>query len=397
MIEENMLENEIGAEGLKVVAKSEGMPDTPGFKRTPVETNKPTKEPANPENPAKGEEPAKEPASQNTEESAKEPAKTTEPSKAEEPAKEPTSQEPAKPEPTKPAEPQFSKTDFLKEISGGKFNSPQDLKNYLDKAVVPTDERVKGLVEYIEAGGKFENYANIQMQDFSKMSAEEVVKYKMKIENSSLSNKDIDLLYNKKYSILPEKDEEGNNIDENIEANKVTQIEIKQEAEKSRAHLNELKKQAPDKPPAPKNQGPSAEELAQINKEWIDGIEAEIGEFKNIKMELAGENDKKIELDYNVNETGIQKIRSIINEPSKFWNRFMKQDGTVDMNKMFKYFYIAENFDTIASAIATQSDTKGQETILKEIKNPSQQVEAKKTVVEKVPVEQQAADILLNS
>ena len=68
---------------------------------------------------------------------------------------------------------------------------------------------------------------------------------------------------------------------------------------------------------------------------------------------------------------------------SKFWIRYINEDGTQDVEKLKNDFLILNNYENILKAAYSQFRSEGREDVLKDIKNPSFDPTTKNTTNEK--------------
>ena len=171
---------------------------------------------------------------------------------------------------------------LLREKSEGKFESYEDLVKSFEgtqqKQNTNTfaNETIAKMNKYVLSGGKIDDFNKTQI-DYSEMSDDDIVKSEMKLNDSDLSDEDIDFMFNNEYTL----DEEEYDEDEV----RISKLKLRKDAKQSREKLVQWKKQfeIPEVSKTTENQGETdvnAEKLKQQK-----ALEVEKERWANIVQE----------------------------------------------------------------------------------------------------------------
>jgi hypothetical protein len=232
------------------------------------------------------------------------------------------------------------------------------------------DDFIKKAVDYYEKYGTLQPFLEATKTDYESVSDLDVLRMKFDNENSGLSSKAKDRLFQKEL--------EKYNLDSYEEEDvEVGQELLKRDADKLRQTLKEEQKQFLESI-QPENQVPQisqAEIEAQRNesrKVAAAGIE---GVLKNnfLKVEANGEG-----INFQIADTN--KVVDYALDSSKFLSTFAK-DGQVDWDKWTKVVAFAENPSLFISELIKHGKSLGRKTIEAELKNVTPNMKSK-TIVE---------------
>ena len=129
---------------------------------------------------------------------------------------------------------------LLLEKSEGKFESYEDLVESFEKTQQKqntstfANETIAKMNQYVLSGGKIDDFNKTQV-DYSEMSDDDIVKSEMKLNDSDLSDEDIDFMFNNEYTL----DEEEYDEDEV----RISKLKLRKDAKQSREKLVQWKKQ----------------------------------------------------------------------------------------------------------------------------------------------------------
>ena len=111
--------------------------------------------------------------------------------------------------------------------------------------------------------------------------------------------------------------------------------------------------------------------------------------FDKVDFEI---NDKGEKFTFKLSDEDKSALKSTNSDLSKFWSRFMNEDGTENMEKLNKTMYIVDNYNKIIRAVANQYKSSGKDDVLKDIKNPDYNVNNSDTSSELKSIQQQMYD-----
>ena len=285
---------------------------------------------------------------------------------------------------------------LLLEKSEGKFESYEDLVESFEKTQQKqntstfANETIAKMNQYVLSGGKIDDFNKTQV-DYSEMSDDDIVKSEMKLNDSDLSDEDIDFMFNNEYTL----DEEEYDEDEV----RISKLKLRKDAKQSREKLVQWKKQfeIPEVSKATENQRENidSEKLKQqesfkIEKErWANVVHETTSKFDKVDFDI---NDKGEKFTFALSDEDRNSVKETSADLSKFWSRFMNKDGTENVEKLNKTMFLVDNFDKVVRAVANQYKSNGKDDVLKDIKNPDYSMNNSETGSELKSLQQQMYD-----
>ena len=253
--------------------------------------------------------------------------------------------------------------DILKERVGLSISDIENLKKeyeslkgrpYVeDPELVPDDDFLKGFIKTYKRGGNAAAYLEAMTTDFSKMSAEEIVKYEVRKSNPGLPEKfiqrKVDDFLKKEFGIMPEYDSD----EDEAYAKELLRIHT----EKKRAEFEEDRK---------KYQIPERKQQEDV-QEQIDAFNKSILENQVTKGVMEGKRVTFEDFNYQVEP---DLLVGAALDSAKFFNLF-NRDGQPDLDKFYKVTAFAKDPEQFLKAYTAHSLAKAKIEWLKELKNPS--------------------------
>lgn len=284
----------------------------------------------------------------------------------------------------------FDFEDALIEKSSGKYSSYDELAEAMAELETKAsntfaNEQIARLNEYVAEGGDIMDFLTTQLTDYSEMSDVDVIKAQMKLTEKELTSEEINLLFEDSYKL--------NETQWSETEIKLAKIKLKRDANKARTDLIDFQK----KNSIPKSKAQEAENKAQIEaaqKEWVKKVEASLRNFKDIKVDIG---DKGEKFSYSVSDDTIKSIRKTNKNLQKFWDRYINEDGTQDVNKLTREMAILNDFDNIVRSVYAQARSNGKEAVVKDLKNPSYTPESKPTAEKRLTIQEQISQQLKNN
>ena len=284
----------------------------------------------------------------------------------------------------------FDFEDALIEKSSGKYSSYDELAEAMAELETKAsntfaNEQMARLNEYVAEGGDMMDFLTTQLTDYSEMSDVDVIKAQMKLTEKELTSEEINLLFEDSYKL--------NETQWSETEIKLAKIKLKRDANKARTDLIDFQK----KNSIPKSKAQEAENKAQIEaaqKEWVKKVEASLRNFKDIKVDIG---DKGEKFSYSVSDDTIKSIRKTNKNLQKFWDRYINEDGTQDVNKLTREMAILNDFDNIVRSVYAQARSNGKEAVVKDLKNPSYTPESKPTAEKRLTIQEQISQQLKNN
>ena len=284
----------------------------------------------------------------------------------------------------------FDFEDALIEKSSGKYSSYDELAEAMTELETKAsntfaNEQMARLNEYVAEGGDMMDFLTTQLTDYSEMSDIDIIKAQMKLTEKELTSEEISLLFEDSYKL-----NETQWSDTEI---KLAKIKLKRDANKARTDLiNFQKKNSIPKSKAQENENKAQIEAAQ--KEWVKQVENSLRNFKDIKVDIG---DKGEKFSYNVSDDTIKSVRKTNKNLQKFWDRYINEDGTQDVNKLTREMAILNDFDNIVRSVYAQARSNGKEAVVKDLKNPSYTPESKPTADKRLTIQEQINQQLKNN
>tara|TARA_R110002012_G_scaffold316089_2_gene530655 strand:+ start:3944 stop:5116 length:1173 start_codon:yes stop_codon:yes gene_type:complete len=284
----------------------------------------------------------------------------------------------------------FDFEDALIEKSSGKYSSYDELAEAMTELETKAsntfaNEQMARLNEYVAEGGDMMDFLTTQLTDYSEMSDIDIIKAQMKLTEKELTSEEIGLLFEDSYKL-----NETQWSDTEI---KLAKIKLKRDANKARTDLiNFQKKNSIPKSKAQENENKAQIEAAQ--KEWVKQVENSLRNFKDIKVDIG---DKGEKFSYNVSDDTIKSVRKTNKNLQKFWDRYINEDGTQDVNKLTREMAILNDFDNIVRSVYAQARSNGKEAVVKDLKNPSYTPESKPTADKRLTIQEQINQQLKNN
>ena len=288
-------------------------------------------------------------------------------------------------------EPSYEFEDLLIEKSNGKFTSYEDVVEVMEALEKSSqnqfaNEQIENLNKYVAEGGDIMDFLTTQLTDYESMSDEQLIKSMWSINEKDLTPEEIDLLYRDTYKL----DEEQWTSTEV----KLANIKLKREAKSAKEELLKLQSQnAIPKSVKSNQEEQAARELA--NKEWIKKVETSARKLKTVDVQVSEQGEK---FSYTIPEETVKSVRKNNKDLSKFWSRYINEDGSEDMDALNRDMAILNDFDNIVRAVYSQARSVGKETVVKDLKNPNYTPESKpKNVEQKLSIQEQIARQLKNN
>ncbi len=218
------------------------------------------------------------------------------------------------------------------------------------------DDYILGALEYYKSTGDFTPYVEAKTIDYSALADEEILRRDLRSKYADLSDDDFAVMYKKKVV-----DQYG--LDETFteDEQRLGKIELKYAAKEVRDRLIEQQKafKAPERE-APQDNSQMAEQWKQfvdndpVTQQILTGKRVTIGDGDQANFELADTN-ALLEQTYN---------------PQKFFESFVKPDGTTDLAKWYKVIAFASNPQAYEKTSINYGKTLGRQEIYNDIKNP---------------------------
>jgi hypothetical protein len=285
---------------------------------------------------------------------------------------EPAAAEPSSPDPEPPVRKleknsSFDINSYVKEKAG--YNSFDDMVSELGKlrdsanqSQSMKDDFIKGVVDYYNKTGDVTPYLEAKLVNYEKLSNEEILKKSLKEQYPTISDRALQALYQEqvveRFKLDPDRFDD-------LQVEVGTEL-LAAEAARLRSQYVERQNQfkAPDPVQGQNPAQPEADVEAWINTIKADPLTQKFMAEKNVSISYNGE-----QFNYEVDNPN--DILDMTVDNAKFFNKFIKQDGQVDLQKWFRVVNYALDPETFERSLIAHGKTLGEEDVVSRRKNPS--------------------------
>ena len=262
------------------------------------------------------------------------------------------------------------------------FDSMDSLKTTLrgQKTSFANDQIEKMNTFVNETGRTIADYIRTQAIDYSKMSNEDVMRLSMKQNNPELTMDEVNVLMESKYKLSKDKNSEADQT--------LGKIEMKKDVSKARKELIDIQNKY--KMPI-EEKGMSAEQEESIRAEWVENMSKEVDDVESITFDI---NDNGEQFTFELNEGHRNDLMESNSNLNGYFDRYVDDEGGWDFDKLNMDMIILNNFQDIVRSVANQYRSKGTEQVVRDIKNPSFNNEARQATGNEKSVQQTIEDII---
>ena len=187
------------------------------------------------------------------------------------------------------------------------------------------------------------------------MSDDAVLKEYLRLDNPNLTEAELNDYMTTTYKM----DKEEYN-ERQMNAGKV---QLMKDAKAARDYFNEVKEEYA-MPTESEDYSISQED----RDEWIGTMSAEVDDLDGISFAM---NDQGEEFVYQLDDDARNEIKGYNSDLESFFDKYVDEGGNWDFDKLNTDMYILNNIDKIVRGVANQYRSKGTESVINEIKNPS--------------------------
>ena len=276
---------------------------------------------------------------------------------------------------------------MLSEKTDGQFKTYDELLEVLSKEEAPSvefaNEQMAKLNDYVNKGGRMEDFFSTQIANYEEMGDEEIVKNHMKFQNPELSLEDINLLYEDSYKL-----DEDEYTDKEV---KLSKIKLKQKASQAYKELTKFQKDTAI-PQAQKDVEADKQAVEANQKKWKSQVNETLKDFNEVDFDL---NDKGEKYTFKIGEDSMKYVKSTTLNLPDFWKRYVNKDGSENVSKLAREMAILDNVESIVRSAYAQGKSGGKEDVIKDIKNPSYTPESKTETTKPLSIQDQIRKELL--
>lgn len=220
------------------------------------------------------------------------------------------------------------------------------------------DDFALGLLEYYKSTGDITPYLEAKTVDYSALDDAEILRRDLRSKYQDLSDDEFALMYKKKVI-----DQYGLDESYTEDEQRLGKIELKYAAKEVRDRLIEQQKNF--KAPERQVQTPDNSQMAEQWKQYVDSdpITQQILTGKRITI---GDGEQAVNFELN----DVNAVLEQTYNPQKFFESFVKPDGTTDMAKWYKVIAFASNPQAYEKTSINYGKTLGRQEVYNDIKNP---------------------------
>ena len=217
-------------------------------------------------------------------------------------------------------------------------------------------EQLQVINEYVKNTGRtVQDYLNTQTVDLTNVSDDAVMKEYLKLENPSLTEAELN-----DYIAATYKTDKEAYSERETNAGKV---QLMKDAKTARDYFNKVKE---DYAMPTQANDPAVSEAER--GEWLSQMEGTVDDLEGLSFSM---NDKGDEFIYNLDDDARQEIKGYNSNLENFFDKYVNESGDWDFDALNTDMYILNNIDKIVRGVANQYRSKGTESVINEIKNPS--------------------------
>jgi hypothetical protein len=248
---------------------------------------------------------------------------------------------------------------YLSEKLGRDLTSFDDLNTTTSTETENNDfasEQLQVINEYVKNTGRtVQDYLNTQTVDLTNVSDDALMKEYLRIDNPNLTDAELN-----DYMATTYKTDKEAYSERETNAGKV---QLMKDAKAARDYFNQVKE---DYAMPIKADDPAVSEAER--GEWLSQMEGTVDDLEGLSFSM---NDKGDEFIYNLDDDARQEIKGYNSNLENFFDKYVNESGDWDFDALNTDMYILNNIDKIVRGVANQYRSKGTESVINEIKNPS--------------------------
>ena len=247
---------------------------------------------------------------------------------------------------------------YLSEKLGRDLTSFDDLNEASEKTESNdfASEQLRVINEYVKNTGRsVEDYLKTQTVDLSNVSDDAIMKEYLRLDNPDLTEAELNDYMAATYKIDKEAYSER-------ETN-AGKVQLMKDAKSARDYFNKVKEEYAT-PNESFDNGLSEEERS----EWINTMSNQVDDLEGISFAM---NDQGEEFIYNLDNEARNEIKNYNSNLENFFDKYVDEAGNWNFDALNTDMYVLNNMDKIVRGVANQYRSKGTESVINEIKNPS--------------------------
>ena len=217
-------------------------------------------------------------------------------------------------------------------------------------------EQLQVINDYVKNTGRtVQDYLNTQTVDLSNVSDDALMVEYLRLDNPSLTDAELN-----DYMATTYKTDKEEYSSRETNAGKV---QLMKDAKTARDYFNQVKEDY-----AMPTEANSPEISEAERGEWLSKMEGEVNDLEGLSFSM---NDQGEEFTYNLDDEARQEIKGYNSDLENFFDKYVNDSGDWNFDALNTDMYIMNNIDKIVRGVANQYRSKGTESVINEIKNPS--------------------------
>lgn len=278
--------------------------------------------------------------------------------------------------------PEFNLDEIVKEKTGGKFEKWEEFfakatEEKSEPQQIDLPEQSKKIIEALKEGKEDELVDVLMMRktlsSVDKMSAEEVIKLKMQIENPDFTPEDIEDEFQDRFGLTADRDLMDESEYAKLERRHNRKLES--QAKQDREALAKLKEEIklPDfSVQQQQSVDPEAQkfidETNRFAEEFSNDLKNNLGSFKTLDLSISDE-DVQFTHQFSIDDN---EKADLATKAGDFWlyiqSRYAK-DGKFDTRKLLEDIYFNENRSKVIKSAVTRAINQGKVAVVKGVAN----------------------------
>ena len=248
---------------------------------------------------------------------------------------------------------------YLSEKLGRDLTSFDDLNTTTSEQTESNDfasDQLRVINEYVKNTGRtVQDYLNTQTVDLSNVSDDAVLKEYLRLDNPNLTEAELN-----DYMATTYKTDKEEYSERQMNAGKV---QLMKDAKSARDYFNKVKEEY-----AMPTESEDVSMSQEDRDQWINTMSGEVDDLDGISFAM---NDQGEEFVYKLDDNARSEIKGYNSNLENFFDKYIDEGGDWNFDKLNTDMYILNNIDKIVRGVANQYRSKGTESVINEIKNPS--------------------------
>jgi hypothetical protein len=276
---------------------------------------------------------------------------------------------------------------IIQEKTGGKYQDLESMLAKLEEVQAPVEvfasEAIKKLNDLAKEGKDIFKVLEYERMDPSNLDTSNIdtsvnlLKAKIKREDPEATDREVNMILKSEYGFKSEDDY----VDE--EEKELAYLKIKRKAKAFKEEL--IKEKLEYTLPNTEINQKKQQEQAEVQQKAVENWKRTVNETLNSYGEESFKVTDKDDFKYKIKEDTRSNVRKVMSDPAAFWNRYIKSDGTQDMEKFRKDMLFIIDQEEIRKSIYAQGIAYGKKSLVEEFKNPSKKSSSSGATKEQAP------------